>query len=84
MSEDISFQPKTPPRPGTVYVSHSLMKAMRYAAKREGGTPEDLLERVMSAYLSGHHVDIMLWLSQREVEEKNFVKSLEVELIKKP
>lgn len=76
MSDAISFQPHQPPRPNAVYLSYQLSKALNYASKREGCTREDLFERVLFKYLNASHLDIVLWLSERDASEKKFVAGL--------
>lgn len=76
MTEDISFQPTTGPRPGAVYASYKLLKAMRYAAKREKCTVEDLFEQVMSAHIFAKHPDIIARVNRLDEDEAAWIKSL--------
>jgi rubrerythrin len=75
-AEQIQFSPSGPMRQGQVYVSRELLKSLRYAAKREECTVEDLYERVLNGYLAEKHPAIVAWVAKRESEEKEFVKTL--------
>lgn len=77
MTEDISFSPTTGPRQGQVYASYKLLKAMRYAAKREKCTVEDLFETVITAHISAKHPDIIARVNKLDEDEKAWLKSLE-------
>lgn len=77
MTEQIQFSPTTPPRGNAVYVSWELSQMLKYAAKKEGGTREDLFEREMLAYLIAKHRDVVDWVDARAKAEKEFVKGLE-------
>lgn len=77
MSHDIDFQPTTPPRPNSLYISWQLHKALGYVAKKTGGTREDVAEVVLRSFLIGQHSDVLEFLEKRELEEKAFVKTLE-------
>lgn len=76
MTEQVQFSPTTPPRANTVYVSWELGQMLKYAAKREDCTREDLFEREMMLYLVEKHPDIVKWVQERAESEKAFVRGL--------
>jgi len=76
MTEQVQFSPSTPPRPNTVYTSRELGQMLKYAAKREDCTREDLFEREMMLYLVEKHPDIVKWVQERAESEKQFLNGL--------
>lgn len=75
-AETISFAPPGPPRPGTIYINYDLLQMLKYAAKREGCTRDDLFEREMMLYLVEKHPDIVKWVQERAESQKEFEKGL--------
>lgn len=76
MNEPINSQPSTPTRSTYVYVSWELSQMLKYAAKKEECTREDLFEKVMLAYLIEKHRNVVDWVDSRAKAEGEFVKGL--------
>lgn len=50
---------------------------LKYAAKKEECTREDLFEKIQMEYLQLKHPEIVKWVQERAESERDFVKKLE-------
>lgn len=76
MSQEIDFRPSGPVRPNSLYVGWRLHKALGLVARKTSRSREDLAEIVLGTWLAQEHPEIEAWLTQREDEEKAFIKNL--------
>lgn len=73
---DTDFRPSGPVRPGAIYVSWRLGKALNLLASSMEKTREELTEAILEGWLKHNHPEVIAWVDQRDAAEKDFQKQL--------
>lgn len=74
---DVDFRPSGPVRPNSIYVSWRLFKALGYVARCEGCTRDDVMDKVMLAWIAEKHPLVLAHIGAIEATEKAFVEQLQ-------
>jgi len=75
-TDEPDFIPVGPVRPGSIYVSYDLHKALGYLAKSAKIRREEVAERVLMAWLETNHKPILDHIEKQRRAEEEFQKTV--------